>query len=98
MTLGLRLSLRPCSGTLSLPRLSVSQTVKTNLIFRDHYNFCLGTTQLDNAAGGQITINRSVDDIFSESVTIRTNSGSGKIVDFDIQASDGVIFAIDSVI
>ena len=71
---------------------------KKDFIDKIYTKIFLGTTQLDNAAGGQITINRSVDDIFSESVTIRTNSGSGKIVDFDIMASNGVVFAIDSVI
>jgi len=57
-----------------------------------------GTTVLDHAADGTITVTRSLDDIYSESVTARTNQGSATIKEFDIKASDGVIFAIDSVI
>merc|ERR1712012_963606 len=77
---------------------ALTQTLFRHIVPGKSVSLPDGTTQLDNAAGGQITINRSVDDIFSESVTIRTNSGSGKIVDFDIMASNGVVFAIDSVI
>ena len=58
----------------------------------------LGTTQLENGVGGQISISRSLDDIYSESVTVRSGQGSGKILDFDILGSDGVIFSVDSVL
>ena len=57
-----------------------------------------GTTELENAGGSQLTINRSLDDIYSESVTIRSSTASGKILDFDIMASDGVIFSVDTVL
>merc|ERR1711923_217321 len=57
-----------------------------------------GTTQLENGVGGQISISRSLDDIYSESVTVRSGQGSGKILDFDILGSDGVIFSVDSVL
>ena len=64
-----------------------------NLIF-----VCLGTTQLENGVGGQISISRSLDDIYSESVTVSSGQGSGKILDLDILGSDGVIFSVDSVL
>merc|ERR1712227_519135 len=51
-----------------------------------------------NAVRGQISISRSLDDIYSESVTVRSGQGSGKILDFDILGSDGVIFSVDSVL
>ena len=57
-----------------------------------------GTTTLDNAGGSQISVTRSLDDIYSESVTIRSSQASGKILDFDITASDGVIFSVDTVL
>jgi len=57
-----------------------------------------GTTTLENAGGSQLTVSRSLDDIYSESVTIRSSQASGKILDFDIMASDGVIFSVDTVL
>ena len=58
----------------------------------------LGTTQLENAGGSQLTVTRSLDDIYSESVTVRSSLGSATIQEFDIPASDGVIFGIDTVL
>ena len=58
----------------------------------------LGTTQLENAGGSQLTVTRSLDDIYSESVTVRSSLGSATIQEFDIAASDGVIFGIDTVL
>ena len=43
------------------------------------YQISLGTTVLDHAADGTITVTRSLDDIYSESVTARTNQGSATI-------------------
>ena len=57
-----------------------------------------GTTTLENAGGSQLTVSRSLDDIYSESVTIRSSQASGKILEFDIAASDGVIFSVDTVL
>jgi len=57
-----------------------------------------GTTTLETLGGGSLTVTRSLDDIYSESVTVRSSQGTAKIVDLDIQASDGVIHAIDTVI
>ena len=36
--------------------------------------------------------------ICSESVTVKSGSGTGRVKEFDIQTSDGVIHAIDTVI
>ena len=60
--------------------------------------FILGTTTLDNAGGSQVTVTRSLDDIYSESVSIRSSQATGRILDFDIAASDGVIFSVDTVL
>merc|ERR1711894_75656 len=57
-----------------------------------------GTTTLDTLDGGSLTIQRTIDDIFSEGVTVRSSQGTAKIVELDIQASDGVIHAIDTVL
>ena len=57
-----------------------------------------GTTTLDNAGGSQISVTRSLDDIYSESVTIRSSQASGKILDFDINTVEGVIFSVDTVL
>ena len=57
-----------------------------------------GTTTLDNAGGSQLTISRSLDDIYSESVTVRSSQASGKILDFDINTVEGVIFSVDTVL
>ena len=63
----------------------------------DHHSY-EGTTTLENGVGSQLTVTRSLDDIYSESVTIRSSQASGKILDFDIMASDGVIFSVDTVL
>ena len=55
-------------------------------------------TTLDTLDGGSLTIQRTIDDIFSEGVTVRSSQGTAKIVELDIQASDGVIHAIDTVL
>ena len=57
-----------------------------------------GTTTLDNAGGSQISVTRSLDDIYSESVTVRSSQASGKILDFDINTVEGVIFSVDTVL
>merc|ERR1712147_345652 len=57
-----------------------------------------GTTTLETLDGGSLTIQRTIDDIFSEGVTVRSSQGTAKIVQLDIQASDGVIHAIDTVL
>merc|ERR1711894_250476 len=57
-----------------------------------------GTTTLDTLDGGSLTIQRTIDDIFSQGVTVRSSQGTAKIVELDIQASDGVIHAIDTVL
>ena len=57
-----------------------------------------GTTTLDNAGGSEISVTRSLDDIYSESVTIRSSQASGKILDFDINTVEGVIFSVDTVL
>merc|ERR1712200_261916 len=57
-----------------------------------------GTTTLDTLDGGSLTIQRTIDDIFSEGVTVRSSQGTAKIVELEIQASDGVIHAIDTVL
>ena len=57
-----------------------------------------GTTTLDNAEGSEISVTRSLDDIYSESVTVRSSQASGKILDFDINTVEGVIFSVDTVL
>merc|ERR1712001_257119 len=57
-----------------------------------------GTTTLETLDGGSLTIQLTIDDIFSEGVTVRSSQGTAKIVELDIQASDGVIHAIDTVL
>merc|ERR1711935_826993 len=57
-----------------------------------------GTTTLDSLDGGSLTVQRTIDDIFSEGVTVRSSQATAKIVELDIQASDGVIHAIDTVL
>ena len=57
-----------------------------------------GTTTLDNAGGSEISVTRSLDDIYSESVAIRSSQASGKILDFDINTVEGVIFSVDTVL
>ena len=57
-----------------------------------------GTTTLDNAGGSEISVTRSLDDIYSESVTVRSSQASGKILDFDINTVEGVIFSVDTVL
>merc|ERR1711935_43562 len=57
-----------------------------------------GTTTLDTLDGGSLTVQRTIDDIFSEGVTVRSSQATAKIVELDIQASDGVIHAIDTVL
>jgi uncharacterized surface protein with fasciclin (FAS1) repeats len=57
-----------------------------------------GADTLETAGGGTIATARSLDDIYSESVAVRTGSGTAKVKEFDILTSDGVIHAIDTVI
>jgi len=57
-----------------------------------------GTTTLETLDGGSLTVQRTIDDIFSEGVTVRSSQATAKIVELDIQASDGVIHAIDTVL
>lgn len=57
-----------------------------------------GTTTLDNAGGSQISVTRSLDDIYSESVTVRSSQATGRILEFDINTSEGVIFSVDTVL
>merc|ERR1712088_485089 len=57
-----------------------------------------GSENLDSAGGGSISTSRSLDDIYSESVSVRTGSGTALVKQFDILTSDGVIHAIDTVI
>merc|ERR1712083_1123277 len=57
-----------------------------------------GQTVVEAGSGDSITITRSLDDIYSESIVVRSPAGSAKITELDITARDGVIFAIDTVI
>merc|ERR1712218_342886 len=57
-----------------------------------------GTTTLETLDGGSLTVQRTIDDIFSEGVTVRSSQATAKTVQLDIQASDGVIHAIDTVL
>jgi len=57
-----------------------------------------GSENLDSAGGGSLSTSRSLDDIYSESVAVKSGSGTGLVKEFDIQTSDGVIHAIDTVI
>jgi len=57
-----------------------------------------GSENHDTAGGGSIGTSRSLDDIYSESVTVKSGSGTALVKQFDIQTSDGVIHAIDTVI
>merc|ERR1711935_605262 len=57
-----------------------------------------GTTTLDTLDGGSLTVSRTIDDIFSEGVSVQSPQGRATIVQLDIQASDGVIHAIDTVL
>jgi uncharacterized surface protein with fasciclin (FAS1) repeats len=57
-----------------------------------------GSTDLETVGGGSLTVVRSLDDIYSEAVTVQSSEGKATILELDIQASDGVIHAIDTVI
>merc|ERR1712150_79648 len=57
-----------------------------------------GETVVEAGSGDSITIQRSLDDIYSESIVVKSPSGSAKITELDITSKDGVIFAIDTVI
>merc|ERR1711935_930980 len=57
-----------------------------------------GTTTLETLDGGSLTVSRTIDDIFSEGVSVQSPQGRATIVQLDIQASDGVIHAIDTVL
>merc|ERR1712083_1113911 len=57
-----------------------------------------GQTGVEAGSGDSITIQRSLDDIHSESIVVKSPAGSAKITELDITARDGVIFAIDTVI
>merc|ERR1711935_408624 len=57
-----------------------------------------GTTILETLDGGSLTVSRTIDDIFSEGVSVQSPQGRATIVQLDIQASDGVIHAIDTVL
>jgi len=57
-----------------------------------------GTTTLETLDGGSLTVSRTIDDIFSEGVSVQSPQGRATIVELDIQASDGVIHAIDTVL
>ena len=53
---------------------------------------------MEAASGSTLSLERSVDDIFSESVSISSGQGRATLVQLDIVASDGVIHSIDTVI
>merc|ERR1711935_402226 len=57
-----------------------------------------GTTTLETLDGGSLTVSRTIDDIFSKGVSVQSPQGRATIVQLDIQASDGVIHAIDTVL
>ena len=57
-----------------------------------------GEERLESVGGGGITTSRSLDDIYSESVSVRTGSGTAVVRQFDIETTDGVIHAIDTVV
>jgi uncharacterized surface protein with fasciclin (FAS1) repeats len=57
-----------------------------------------GRTDVQTASGDSLSIQRSLDDIYSESIVVNSSQGSAKITKLDITAEDGVIFAIDTVI
>merc|ERR1711892_132149 len=52
-----------------------------------------GQTGVESGTGDSLTIQRSLDDIYSESIVVRSTKGSAKITKLDINAKDGVIFA-----
>ena len=62
------------------------------------YVFPTGSSQLEAASGATLSLERSVDDIFSESVSISSGQARATLVQLDIVASDGVIHSIDTVI
>jgi len=84
--------------TLLADPVALSATLLRHIVPGKAVRIPEGTTQLENGVGGQISISRSLDDIYSESVTVSSGQGSGKILDFDILGSDGVIFSVDSVL
>merc|ERR1712080_629695 len=77
---------------------ALSAVLQRHLVANKAVRIPDGTTTLDTLDGGSLTIQRTIDDIFGEGVTVRSSQGSAKIVELDIQASDGVIHAIDTVL
>ena len=47
---------------------------------------------------GQVRTERSLDDIFSESVRVSSSGGAARVVQLDMVTQDGVVHAIDTVI
>merc|ERR1711894_143715 len=84
-------------GLLKDPE-ALSGVLQRHLVANKAVRIPDGTTTLDTLDGGSLTIQRTIDDIFSEGVTVRSSQGTAKIVELDIQASDGVIHAIDTVL
>merc|ERR1712066_843010 len=77
---------------------ALSNVLQRHLVANKAVRIPDGTTTLDTLDGGSLTIQRTIDDIFSEGVTVRSSQATAKIVELDIQASDGVIHAIDTVL
>merc|ERR1712010_360309 len=84
-------------GLLKDPE-ALSGVLQRHLVANKAVRIPDGTTTLETLDGGSLTVQRSIDDIFSEGVTVRSSQGTAKIVELDIQASDGVIHAIDTVL
>merc|ERR1712010_21724 len=84
-------------GLLKDPE-ALSGVLQRHLVANKAVRIPDGTTTLETLDGGSLTVQRTIDDIFSEGVTVRSPQGTAKIVELDIQASDGVIHAIDTVL
>jgi len=84
-------------GLLKDPE-ALSGVLQRHLVANKAVRIPDGTTTLETLDGGSLTVQRTIDDIFSEGVTVRSSQGTAKIVELDIQASDGVIHAIDTVL
>ena len=85
-------------ATLLEDKESLSTTLLRHVVPGRALRLPAGETVVKAASGDSIIIQRSLDDIYSESIVVRSPAGSAKITKLDITAGDGVIFAIDTVI
>ena len=85
-------------ATLLEDKESLSTTLLRHVVPGRALRLPAGETVVEAASGDSIIIQRSLDDIYSESIVVRSPAGSAKITKLDITAGDGVIFAIDTVI